>query len=61
MIGNKDVLDNKLDVPSLKIRVIENQISDLAFYSGDKIVPKNTDFKKIVKNLTNFETFPRKK
>ena len=24
----------------------ENQISDLAFYSGDKIVPKNKVFKK---------------
>lgn len=54
-------MDSKLDIRSLKIRVTENQISDLAFYSGDKIVPKNTDFKKIVKNLTNFETFPRKK
>ena len=61
VIGNKDVLDNKLDVPSLKIRVIENQISDFAFYSGDKTVPKNKVFKKIIKNLTNFETFPRKK
>ena len=61
VIGNKDVLDNKLDVPSLKIRVTENQISDFAFYSGDKTVPKNKVFKKIIKNLTNFETFPRKK
>lgn len=60
-IWNKDVLDSKLDIRSLKIRVIENQISDFAFYSGDKTVPKNKVFKKIIKNVTNFETFPRKK
>ena len=60
-IRNKDVLNNKLDVPSLRLewQKIRFQISH--FIQEIKLFQKIRFLKKVVKNLTNFETFPRKK